>query len=195
MRSLAALLVIEDRGSRLYTHARACTYTYVSRGEVAGESLCKSTYRRVLPFPLRVSFPLPQLSRSRVEGDPLDSSRNMPRPDPPSLSPRLSARARAMLLHTTENRRRTRGCCARVMKSFPAALPRESSLPSTAHAPMNTWHRSQPLAYCVHEILHYAFSKVAVFFVARSLRQPLRTRMKKDDGIISFLCVCVRTYA
>jgi len=32
------------------------------------------------------------------------------------------------------------------MKSSPAALPRESSLPSTAHAPANTWHRGTGLA-------------------------------------------------
>lgn len=71
------------------------------------------------------------------------------------------------------------------MKSSPAALPRESSLPSTAHGPMNTWHRSRPPVYCVHEILHYASSKDAVSFAARSPGWPIVNADEKDDGIIS----------
>lgn len=173
----SSLNLLEHLISTLYTHRRACKHTcYVYLKESRGNhyvsqrtaesscflSVCRFPSRNCLALTLRATLSIsPAMHRD------------------PSLSPRMGAYARANNAITHYREQENTGLLRSVMKSFPAALPRESSLPSAAHAPMNTWHRSQPLAYCVHEILHYAFSKVAVSSVALSPRQPLRTLMKK----------------
>lgn len=104
-------------------------------------------------------------------------SREVSRLDP-SLSPRLSAND-AITLQENAVRLRSR------YEIIPGGLASRKFITITAHGPMNTWHHSRPPVYCVHEILHYAFSKVAVSFAARSPGQSVRNADEKDDGIIA----------
>lgn len=119
-----------------------------------GESLCKSTYRRVLPFPLCVSFlrtivSLPLRRRpSRFLSQGVST-----RPVPFSASEGVYARERCC--YTAESTG-TRSYCARVMKSS-----RRPCLTKVHYHQPRTLRCTPGAAASpyVHEILHYAFFK------------------------------------
>lgn len=170
------------------------TRTCISRNH--WELLCKSTYRRVLLFPLRISFRLPQLSRSRFEGDPLDSSRNVPRPDP-SLSPRpraytrARARARMMLLYTAGEQENSG-----LLRSRYEIIP--GGLASRKFITINRTRSDEHLApQPAPGVLRARNSALRILqgrgFLRRAFTKTASSHTdEKDDGIISF-CARVRT--
>lgn len=117
-----------------------------------------------------------RLSRSRLEGDPLDSSRKVSRPDP-SLSPRLKAYTRAndAVTHCREHRNTK---LLRVMKSSrrPCLTKVHYHQPRTLRCTPGTAANS-----CLHEILHYAsFKRMFDSRFPSSLRKTdKKKKMKK----------------
>lgn len=162
----------------------------ISQG-IAGESLCKSTYRRVLLFPLRVSFPLSQLSCSHFEGDSLDFSCNASRSVPFSAYGRVRAREQC---YYTLQRTGEHGAVALGYEIIPGGLASRKFI-TISRARSDEHLAPQPAP----GVLRARNSALRILqgrgFLRRALTKTTSSYTdEKDDGIISFLCVYAYAY-